>query len=215
MSSLKTTDNLKKEDLLRQLEEIKLKEKQNIADKKQRIDSLRNKAAGYPVIGVLKDTLFLIYTKIGALSPKERAANVSGKIRKLYNDDFLKTDSIIVVKSEFTYDIVYRENIIMSVSETDALWYNKTMFELANEINLIIRNSIVKSREENSIQKLLLRIGLVILVLVIAWFIIKLIRKANVWLFNYIELKKDQLIRDLSYKDYTFLTAEQEIKIIV
>lgn len=215
LSSLKTTDNLKKEDLLRQLEEIKLKEKQSIADKKQRIDSLRSKATGYPVFGVLKDTLFLIYTKIGALSPKERASNVSGKIRKLYNDDFLKTDSLMVVKSEFTYDIVYRENIIMSVSETDALWYNKTMFELANEFNLIIRNSIVKAREENSIQKLLLRIGLVILVLVIAWFIIKLIGKANVWLFNYIELKKDHLIRDLSYKDYTFLTAEQEMRTIV
>jgi len=70
---LKTTDNLQKIDLIQQLETIKENDKKRLADKIAQIDSLRNTDKGYPVLGLKKDTLFLIHTKMGAASPKERA----------------------------------------------------------------------------------------------------------------------------------------------
>ena len=212
---LKTTDNLQKEDLLRQLKTIEESDKNRIAVKKSQIDSLRKTAKGYPVKGASEDTLFLIYSKIGASTPRERAINISRKIRKLYEDDFLNIDSLLVLKSENTYDLVYEEIIIMSVSEDDAIWYGKSMAELADEFNETVKNSIIKAKNENSWLKLAIRISLVLLVIVIAWFIIWLVGKVYVKFLHFIDAKKNKWVKDLSYKDYTFLTAEQEMQVIL
>jgi len=215
LSKLKTTDNLQKEELLQQLKSIEENEKRRIEDKKTRIDSLRNTAKGYPVFGVMNDTLFLVYSKIGASTPKERAINISRKIEKLYEDDFLKTDSILVLKSENTYDIVYGEIIIVSISENDAIWYDKSMRELAQSFKETIKNSIVEAKNENSWLKLIGRIGLVLLVIAIAWGLIWLIGKGHSKLLLFINTKKDKWLKNLSYKDYTFLTAEQEMQVVL
>ena len=212
---LKTTDNLQKEELIQKLKTIEENENQRIADKKRRIDELRNTAIGYPVIGVSGDTLFLVYSKIGASTPKERAANITRKIKKLYQDDFIKIDSISIVKSENTFDIVYGEIIIMSISENDALWYGKSMPELADDLSVVIRNSIIAEKKENSILKLVLRIGLVILVIVFAWLIIWTIGKGYTRLLVFINKKKDKWLKNLTHKDYTFLTVEQEMQVIL
>lgn len=212
---LKTTDNLQKEELLQQLKSIEENEKSRIEDKKRHIDSLRNTAKGYPVFGVMKDTLFLVYSKIGASTPKERAINISRKIDKLYEDDFFKTDSILVVKSENTYDIVYGEIILMSISENDAIWYGRSMHELAQSFKESIKNSIVKAKNENSWLKIIVRIGLVLLVIAIAWGLIWLIGRGYSRLLLFINSKKEKWLKDLSYKDYTFLTAEQEMQVIL
>ena len=82
LTKLKTTDNLQKDDLLKQLKNIEENEKRRISEKKSHIDSLRNISKGYPVIGVLGDTLFSIYSKIGASTPKERASSIGKKIKK-------------------------------------------------------------------------------------------------------------------------------------
>jgi len=215
LSKLKTTDNLEKEELLQQLKSIEENEKRRIEDKKTRIDSLRNTTKGYPVFGVMNDTLFLVYSKIGASTPKERAINISRKIEKLYEDDFLKTDSILVLKSENTYDIVYGEIIIVSISENDAIWYDKSMHELAQSFKETIKNSIVEAKNENSWLKLIGRIGLVLLVIAIAWGLIWLIGKGHSKLLLFINTKKDKWLKNLSYKDYTFLTAEQEMQVVL
>ena len=212
---LKTTDNLQKEDLLQQLKSIEENEKKRIEDNKAHIESLRNTAKGYPVIGAMKDTLFLIYSKIGASTPKERAINISRKIEKLYEDDFLKADSILVMKSENTFDIIYGEIIIMSISENDAIWYGKGMPELAQSFKETIKNSIVEAKNENSWLKLIARIGLVLLVIGIAWAMIWLIGKGYSKLLLFINSKKDKWLKNLSYKDYTFLTAEQELQVVL
>ena len=215
LNSLKNTDNLKKEELLKQLKAIEDSEKNRIALKKSRIDSLRNNSKGYPVLGVMGDTLFLLYSKIGASTPKERVASISRKIRNLYDDDFLKMENIVNVKSENTMDIVYKESIIMSVSENDAIWYNTTISDLAENFNSTIKTSIASAKEENSLKKLLIRIGLVLLVLIATRFIIWLIGKGYEKLVLLIDSKKEKWAKSLSYKDYTFLSAEQEIQIVM
>jgi len=215
LSKLKTTDNLQKEELLQQLKSIEENEKRSIENKKAHIDSLRNSAKGYPVFGAMNDTLFLVYSKIGALTPKERAINISRKIEKLYEDDFLKTDSILVLKSENTYDIVYGEIIIMSISESDAIWHDKSMHELAQSFKETIKNSIVEAKNANSWSKILVRIGLVLLVIGIAWGLIWLIGKGYSRFLLFINSKKDKWLKALFYKDYTFLTAEQEMQVIL
>lgn len=215
LKALKITDNTQKEQLRQKLKTIEDNEKYRIGSKKSRIDSLRNTANGVPVIGVMKDTLFFVYSKIGASTPKERAVNIAAKIKQLYDDDFLNSDSIIVVKSENTFDIVYQEIIIMSISETDAMWYDKSMFDLAKEFRDKIKDSIVEAKKENGLLKILLRIGLVLIVISLAWLISWLIGKGYNRLLDFINNKKDKWLKNFLYKDYTFLTAEQEMQVIL
>jgi len=215
LTKLKTTDNLQKDDLLKQLKNIEENEKRRISEKKSHIDSLRNISKGYPVIGVLGDTLFSIYSKIGASTPKERASSIGKKIKKLYDDDFLKIDSINILTLENTNDIVYGETIIMSISENDALWYGKSMLELSTNFNEVIKSSLLKARDESSILKILMRIGLVLLVLIIAYIVIWSIGKGYTRLLLFINSSKDSWLKNLSYKDYTFITADQELQVVL
>jgi small-conductance mechanosensitive channel len=202
-------------ELIEELKAVDENEVKQIADKIQRIEALRSTTTGYPVIGPSKDTLFFIYTKMGASSPKERAANCSRKIGILYDDEFLIPDSIVVVKSENTYDIVYGEMIAMSISENDAIWYGKGMPETAESIKELIKNSIVSAREDNSLMKILFRIGLVLLVILIAWMLFRFVRIGHSRLQAFIASKKDKWLKNLSYKDYTFLSADQELQVIL
>ena len=215
LAALQTADNLDKEGLLLQLKALEANEQKQLERKKARIDSLRNTAVGYPVTGILKDTLFLLYSKIGAATPEERARSISGKIERLYGDDLLNTDSLQVLKSENTYDIVYGDLIVMSISESDGIWYGKDMPELAQSFKESITNSLVQAREQSSVLKLILRIGLVLLVIAVSWGIIWLIGKGYSRLLQAIDANRNKWLKDLSYKDYTFLTADQEMQVIL
>ena len=215
LNSLKTTDNLKKEELQQQLKHIEESELLRITHKKARIDSLRNSAIGSPVVGILRDTLFHIYSKIGAFTPRERADNITKRIRQLYDNDFLKIDSITTVLSENTYDIVYGETIIMSISETDALWTNQSMHELALDHTSTIKKSLANARKENSLLKILMRIGLVLLVFITARLIIWIIGKGYSRALNLVNTRKNKWLKSLSYKDYTFLSVQHEMQAIL
>lgn len=212
---LKTRDNLKREKLIKALSIIEENENKLKTEKKAHIEALRQKAKGSPVIGVLNDTLFFIYSRIGAFTAAERANSISLKIERLYNDDFLKPDSIQVVGTENNYDIVYGETIIMTISETDAIWYGKENQELALSFKEIIKTDIVKGKAENSWTKLLFRIGLVLLVIIIAWLIIKILQRNYNKLILFLVENKNQWIKDLSYKNYTFLSAKQEMQAVL
>ncbi len=178
-------------------------------------DSLNAINIGYPVTGARGDTLFNIYTKIGASTPVERAANISRKIKKLYEDDFLNIDSVLIQKSENSLDIVYKEIIIMSISERDALLYNDSLLNVANEFYTKIISSISEAKKENKFLKIALRTGLVGLVFVLAWLLMRLLDRAYARMLRFINKKKDAWLKNLSYNDYTFLTAEQELQTIL
>lgn len=210
--SLKTTDNIQKEELRRQLDEISERDRKRAEERLARIDALRTTASGFPVRGALNDTLFFIYTRLGSLTAAERAGNITKKIHQLYGDDFMRVDSIKVVPSENTLDIMYRDLIIMSISDTDALWYNLDMQLLANNFRDKITSSIAEARKNNSLARLLGRLGLVLLVFAVAWVLIMLIGKGYRISLRYIVFNKNKWLKSLSYRDYTFLSADQELK---
>ncbi len=178
------------------------------------IDTSGSSSKGYPVIGLQNDTLFEIYNKVGSIRPQERASSITKKIRTLNDDKFLNIDSILLVESENTFDIVYKDIIIMSISESDASLSNKSKLNLAKENAEKIQETIRKNRNKNKISMILLRIGLVILVAAGIWFLIWVINKGHAMMKQLIVSKKNKWIKDFSYKDYTFLTVEQELKVI-
>jgi len=183
------------------------------AARKARIDSLQKVVQGFPVMNYSKDTLFVVHSNIGESTPEERANHIAKKIKNLQYDDFLKIDSIVVIKSDNTFDIVYGETIIMRISAADAMWYDKSTFDLANELSTKIKDSIIEAKKENTLFKRIQRLGLALLVIGLLWLIIWLIGRGNALLLRYINKNQYKWLKKVSYKDYTFLTKERVMKI--
>ncbi len=213
--SLKTTDNLKKEDLQKQLQDLNTKELQRLAEKKARIDSLRSTAKGFPVRGFFNDTLFLIYNRLGSFSPTDRAIAISKKIRKLADVFQFRPDSLKVAESETTFDIVFGEDAIMSVSENDALWNNSNKKDLAQKYKQVIGNAVVRYQTETSFTTLLKEIGLALLVLIILIAIIFYAGKFFKWTALKIKQQQGKRIKGIKLKKYTLFDSRKQVAALI
>lgn len=215
LSSLKTTDNLKKEELQKQLQELNDKEARRIAQKKAQIDSLRQTAKGFPVTGFFNDTLFVIYSKLGSFSAGDRAEAISNRINKLADNYSFRPDSLKLVEAETTVDIVFKENIIMSVSENDALWNNTNKPGLAVKYKKIIGDAVLEYKSETSVSTLAKEIGLALLVIIIIIFLIKYIGRFFRWIAAKIKLQEGKRIKGIKFKSYTLFDANRQVNVLL
>jgi len=192
-----------------------ISQNQQFSEENYKIDSLRVFTTGYPVQGPLRDTLFDIYVKIGESTPQERANNISRRIKALYKDDFLQIDSIKPFVSINFVGIVYGETLIMGISEADAIWVKSSQEDLAENYTKIIKNSILNAEANYSLSKVLKRIGYIILILAGAWLLIWLVGKGYIKAQEVSDSKKKKWLKDLSFKDYTFLSVNQEYRALL
>ncbi len=213
INSLKTTDNLQKESLLKQLDSLKTKDFARIARKKSIIDSLRITVKSYPVNGFFNDTLFSIYSKVGSFSAKERAETIESKIKKLAANFRLKKDSLAVVASENSVDIIAGEVTIISVSENDAIWNNTSKQDLAEKYKTIIENAINRYKHETSVPTLAKEIGLAFLVLLIVFLVVFYLLKLFRWTHKKIEEQEGKFINGIKLKDYTLFDSHRQVRV--
>ncbi|MDO9001279.1 MAG: mechanosensitive ion channel [Bacteroidota bacterium] len=215
LQSLKTTDNLKKEELQKQLEELNNRDSKRLSEKKARIDSLRITAKSFPVLGFFNDTLFSIYSKLGSFSASDRANAIESRVKKLKDLLNFKIDSIKIIETETTVDLMVGESIIMSVSENDAIWNNTAKLDLSKKYKSIIGESILKYKAETSYITLLKEIGLAILVLaamvVLLYYLIKLFK----WTAQKISDQEGKRIKGLKIKNYTLFDAKSQVNVIL
>ncbi len=209
ISGLATADNAKKQDLLKELDLLKNKDKERIILKKIKIDSLRQFIKGYAVVPFLKDTLFSIYNKLGSFSAKDRAESISKRIYNLTTAYFFKTDSLLIIPAENTVDIVFRETIVMSISENDALWQNNSKENLAKIYKAAIGNAVINYNAATSWQSILKQFGLAILVLSVLYALISFLNKTFRFTKAKIILQKDKSINGIKIRNYELLTASR------
>jgi small-conductance mechanosensitive channel len=208
-------DNQKTAELVEKLNKIAIIDSLRKADQLKNIDKLKKNAVGYPVI-LINDTLFLIYTKTGSFNSKDRAAAISQRIKKLYDDPFFNPDSLKAVESEFGYDIIYNnESVIVTVNNLDALWFGKENKQLAIEYLTVIKNEIEKVRNENSLINWLKRIGLVVLIIVILGVLIISIRKLFKRLEIYLHNNKEKFFKGFTIRDVKLLTPLHQLKFAI
>lgn len=180
-----------------------------MAEKRNRIDSLRSVTSGVPVL-VSNDTLFLIYAKRGGLIPQERADNVERIISRVGKSYSLKMDSLYILEAEHFSDIMSGETVIFSVTEQDALWQNMTHAELAQEYIPILTAKIVDLRKEHNLLQVFKRVALLLLVIVAQYFLFRLTN----YLFRKLRRKvirlKQTRLKPISIRDYEFLDTHRQ-----
>lgn len=220
--SLRAADSLKKRDLMVQIENLKTsesKKRRELEDKlyeysksdsikraynKKTIDSLKSITKGVPV-APFNDTLFFVYMKIGAYKPKERARAIETKIRMLYDDPFYNPDSLIIIQGENSLEIVYEEIILISITEDDALWMNKTKPELADMYLSKVRSEIGKTLEANSLKNLVYRFGFVLFILILLLILIRLTSIIFKYITDLFIKNKDKVFGGLKVRNYVLL----------
>ncbi|WP_293897359.1 mechanosensitive ion channel family protein [Sphingobacterium sp. UBA5670] len=214
IADLKSQNSPKKENLKQQLNEFD--EENNIRQQqlKIRVDSIKKNTKRYAV-APFNDTLFYIYNKLGSSLAKDRAYNVVSRIHNLYEDDFVKVDSFKIENNEISTDIVYKDLVITSVTELDALLEGKSKEEIATNYLKRIQDSITTERADNSITKLLTRIGLVFLILVVFSILILLINKLKKYGTQRILTERTQRIKDIKIKNYVLVTSVQKTRMFI
>lgn len=224
--SIRVADSLKKRDLMIQIENLKASEtikKRELESKLNEyirsdslkrynslriIDSLKSVTKGFPVVP-FNDTLFFVYGKIGPFTAQDRAKGIKERIIKIYNDPFYKSDSLKIIESENTFDIVYGETIVLSVFEKDALWQNKTKSELAGIYLNKIKSDIEKNLEANSYKNILYRVVYVLLILLSLYILIRLNNRIFKFVNNYFDKKKSKYVGSIKIRNYDILTKER------
>ena len=86
--------NLKRKELEAELKKINKKDSLHRAQLKVELDSIKKVAIGVPVTPY-NDTLFYFYTRIGRITPKERARIVTQRLEELYPVFFIGSDSLV------------------------------------------------------------------------------------------------------------------------
>ncbi len=211
LQSLKTTDNLKKEELQQELEDLNSRDEKRLAEKRMRIDSLRHTVKSFPVIGFFDDTLFVIYSKSGSFSAADRALSIHAKIDKLGGQFGYNPDSLLVVEAENTFDVIYGETIVVSVSENDALWNNLPKQELAENYKTIINAALVHYHDETSLKTLATEIGLALLVLFVIGLIIYSLGKLFKWTALKIAEQEGKRLKGITIRNYTLFDAKRQL----
>jgi len=166
------------------------------------------KPKGYPV-SPFKDTLFYVYNKVGSFSAESRANAITEKIRKLYEDSFFEKDSIVIVPSDISQDIMYKNDfVIMSVLDIDGKSENQTAAYIAKRnLNLIKRAIIYQNENYSMLPK---RLGYTALLVLIIGFILYFVGKIFNRLKLYILKNSDRYFKGFTYNNISILSPQKQ-----
>jgi len=214
IASLKSQNSPKKENLKQQLNSFDEENNLRKQQLKIKVDSIKKNTKRYAV-APFNDTLFYIYNKLGSSLAKDRAYNVVNRIENLYEDDFVKVDSFKIENNEISADIVYKDLVITSITELDALLEGKSKEEIATQYLKRIQQAISQERADNSITKVLIRTGLVLLILVVFSILVYFINRLKRYGTNRLLAERTARIKDVKIKNYVFLTSVQKTRIFI
>lgn len=192
-----------------------LKSKDSILQVKriQKIAALKLLNKGVAV-NPFDSTLFHVYTNIGSYSARDRAGVITQRILSLTKDLKFDPDSLILSEDDNGMTIMWKDQMLMTINENDAIWMNADKNTLANNYLTVIRESIKKYRAENSLKELLIDFSLAILIITVLIFIIIGINKVFILIKKKILANKESKFKGVFIKTYELISARQIIRVL-
>ena len=178
------------------------------ARRRQRVDSLRLITQGAPLV-IDGDTLLILYAQKGGMLPENRAEAAKEKIESIGRQLTLRLDSVHVFDSDFFTDIMAGEEVILTITDTDGLWLDKSRQQLAEEYAAIIQGKIEEIHQEYGLRKKLWGLAFAIIIIVVQYILIRLTNR----LFRYWRRKLIRwamgVLKPIIIKDYEFLDTHR------
>ena len=178
------------------------------------IEKLRNKMRGRPIV-FEKDTLYYLYTSYGPYDIDTRLKYVEEKLKELYNDPYFVADSIKIKPAGDYLSVMYNDKTITGISMVDALWENSSQTELAQRYANIIKNTIVKYKEQNSLKSVLIRLAELLLVLFIAFILVWAINRLFDFLKKIALNSEHRFLTSIRIRNYDFIKKPGIVKALV
>jgi mscS mechanosensitive ion channel len=178
------------------------------------IEKLRNKMRGRPIV-FEKDTLYYLYTSYGPYDIDTRVKYVEEKLKELYNDPYFVADSIKIKPAGDYLSVMYNDKNITGISMVDALWENSSQTELAQRYANIIKNTIVKYKEQNSLKSVLIRLAELLLVLFIAFILVWAINRLFDFLKKITLNSEHRFLTSIRIRNYDFIKKPGIVKALV
>lgn len=208
---LSGADNIQKTQLSKQLIALNSRDSLNALRQRRQIDSLRAFVKGFPV-APFHDTLFYIFTRQGSFTAGDRAEAISSRINKLSDHYHFNPDSLKIVPAEQTTDIVFRDQLLISVSGQDALWQNTDREKLAATIRLQIGKAVAQYQEETKWQTVLKESLLSLLVVAIVVLLVYGVRYLTANLQTRIARQTGWFATGIHIRNYELLNAQNVLK---
>ncbi len=177
--------------------------------RRQMVDSLRSVTTGAPLV-VAGDTLLYLFSRRGGLTADVRVAAAAEKIDALGRRLTFHPDSIYVFEGEFTSDIMAGSEVLLSITDMDALWQDRDRQDLAAEYASIIEAKVHAMQQDYGLRQrlwdLLMACCLVAALIVCLLLTVRLFarfkRRFMTW-----SLKR---LRPVILKDYEFLNTHRQ-----
>lgn len=135
------------------------------ANRRRLIDSLRTVTPGAPLVAG-GDTLLCLYARCGGLTPEARTAAAAQCIEAIGHRLTLHADTLVVYEGDFSSDIMAGGEVILSITDTDALWAGQPRPQLAHRYRDIIQDEIHRMQAHYGLQRKLR--GLLLAAIVVA-----------------------------------------------
>lgn len=209
IDELRSSETSKREKLRKQLQLLTQNDSLKKIQLKREVDSLKTITPGYAIVPY-RDTLFYIYTSIGSVTAAERSRIVNERIKRLYHNFFLKSDSIHLVDYGQSVDLMFNEQILVSITEADAMWLEKNKHEIATIYKQKILENLLIFKKDKSFSGIAREVGLALLVIILQFFLIRLTNRffsGKIRLL--IESKKGIWFKSFSVRNYEILDAER------
>ena len=168
---------------------------------------------GFPVV-IEADTLFHIFANKGGLAPAARAAQTEKNIIQLGKKYDTNPDSVALLAEETFTDIVYKEKVILSITDKDALWMNISREDLARRYRQEIVSALQVLKHKYGLAQLIKQILLFILVILAQYMLIRCTNYFYRKLRTKMEQTKGRYIKPLFIKNYEFLSAVKQEKLL-
>ncbi|PAM95403.1 transmembrane ion channel [Flavobacterium sp. IR1] len=160
-------------------------------------------------VAPFKDTLFYVYNKVGSFSAEHRANLITSKIKELYEDSFFEADSLKIVRSDISQDIMYKGDfVIMSVLEADAKAENQSAIVIAKRNLQLIKKAITYQNENHS--RLPKRLGYTALLILIIGVFLFLVGKIFNTVKFYLLKNSDRYFKGFTYKSINILSPQKQ-----
>lgn len=182
---------------------------------KEQIERNKHDAIGYPVV-VAADTVRVVYAPFGVLTASERAENYEKKIKEIAGVFIPSIDSLVIRPDELNIEVLFKERVMCTVTQADAMWVDKDQMQLAGEIAAATRSAIVKYQDMTSVSTILKQIGLSVLVIagciLVVYFINRVFRRK---VRRFMLSRIGTWFNGWHIRDYEFLPAKRQVRFVI
>jgi small-conductance mechanosensitive channel len=214
LQELRSQDSIKIYRILTLLKELKKADSLKKSSLPRKVDSLRQLAEGFPV-APFEETIFNIYSPSGGLSPLERSHVTSDKIRKITHGEIFNIGWLTIKSAGNEMEISYKDQPLMAIDTTDALWMKTSKKHLAFSIRNRIAGAITSHQKITSWKTFVQEATLALLIILLLTFLIYLVNRFYKKASYTIRQQRGKKIKGFSINGYELINAGMQIDLLL